>query len=132
MIIPGSFTSTPPEKGKPCWLSLRSLSATPDAWLLSSSSKVYRNEAKAIHPNAEEFFKQTKKLYLQALRFVGDYQFNDDLSLDPGDTVPFAYKIPSYECQLGPKDYFFDNFSADEIMDYLEPNPDSPLGPPGP
>jgi hypothetical protein len=136
MVLPGSFTSEWRANGKSLWDALRKVSAAkPLPWNMSSSSKVYLNEMKALHPDAESFFKKTKKLYMQVLRFVGDYQFNDDLFLDLGDTDPFPTKFHSFKYYMDirsrqgdPPDYL-EGFSEDERNDYFEAHPNSPLNP---
>jgi hypothetical protein len=133
MLLPGSFTFAAPPQGKPWWLALPK--GTPGdrfPWALSSSAKVFPGEVKAIYPEAEAFFRPVRKLYMQMLRFVGDYQFENDVLLDPRETVPYAYKLPSYESQLTHKVDLFEKFTAEEITDYFEANPTSPLRPSGP
>lgn len=127
MLLPGSFAfESEPEKEMRFWRNLRNLSATNSgAWRLSSSSKIYPAEAKEIYPEAEAFFRKTKKLYLQVLEFRGDYQFKDDLSLDLASLAPYAYKLPARD--FGPPTYHFEKFTTAEIEDYCEAKPDSPL-----
>jgi len=128
MLLPGAFPETPPAQGEPWWIGMRATSFNQGTWLVSSSAKVYPREAESIYPQAGDFFRQTPKLYLQVLRFIGDYRFANDLFLNPGDTVPFPHKFPSPNFGFLPV-FFFEHFTADEITDYCEANPGSPVCP---
>ena len=127
LLLPGSFVfESEPEKEMRFWTILRGLSsANPDGWRLSSSAKIVPAEAKALYPEAERFFRKTPKLYLQVLEFRGDYGFRDDLLLDLSFLAPYAYKLPAMD--FGSHGYFFDKFSSEEIKDYCEAKPDSPM-----
>ncbi len=125
MILPGSFAfESEPEKEQRFWLNLRGISApSPNAWRLSSSSKVFPAEAREVYPQAEAFFRRVQKLYLQVLEFRGDYLFKNDLFLDLGSLAPHAYKLAGAE--YGSRNYFFEKFTPEEIQDYCEAKPDS-------
>ncbi len=127
LLLPGSFVfESEPEKEMRFWTLLRGLSrANPDGWRLSSSAKIIPTEAKSLYPEAERFFRQVPKLYLQVLEFRGDYGFRDDLLLDLNFLAPYAYKLPAMD--FGSQGYFFDKFSSEEIQDYCEAKPESPM-----
>ena len=129
MLLPGSFAfESAWEQERRFWDDLRGLSAArPDGWRLSSSSKVYPAEAREIYPGADAFFKRTKKQYLQVLQFRGGYQFRDDLSLDLAGLVPYADKIPVWQGYGRAPERGFEQYTEDEIKDYCEAKPDSPL-----
>jgi len=127
LLLPGSFVfESEPEKEMRFWTKLRALSGTnSDAWRLSSSAKIVPAEAKELYPEAERFFRKTPKLYLQVFEFRGEYRFDDDLLLELGLLAPYAYKLPAMD--FGSQGYFFDKFSTEEIKDYCEAKPDSPM-----
>jgi len=87
---------------------------------LSSSSKVYIDEIKPIYENSEEFFKNTKKIYLQMLIYEGRYEFRDDLNLDISGIAPYARKISN----TWGYPHFLDDFTLDELNDYFEAHPE--------
>lgn len=60
---------------------------------LSSSSKIYIDEIKPIYKKAHEFFKNVKKIYLQAFIYRGLYDFKEDLNHDISNIAPYARKI---------------------------------------
>ncbi len=127
LLLPGSFVfESEPEKEMRFWTRLRGLSrANPEAWRLSSSAKIVPTEARTLYPETERFFRGIPKLYLQVLEFSGDYRFDEDLLLDLGFLAPYAYKLPAMD--FDSRGYFFDKFSAEEIQDYCEAKPDSPM-----
>jgi hypothetical protein len=87
---------------------------------LSSSSKVYVEELKPIYEKADEIFTEKSKIYLQMLRYIGRYEFKDDLNIDISNIAPYARKIKrgwQYETKF-PYD-----FTLDELSDYFEANP---------
>lgn len=88
---------------------------------LSSSSKVYIDEIKPIYEKAEEFYKNTKKIYLQMLFYEGRYEFRDDLNLDISGIAPYARKISH---SYGYEPHFLDDFTLDELEDYFEAHPE--------
>jgi Uncharacterized protein conserved in bacteria (DUF2330) len=49
---------------------------------ISSSSKITAQELKGIYPDAEDFFKSQKNLYIQLINYFGDYYFEQDLIAD--------------------------------------------------
>ena len=87
---------------------------------LSSSSKIYLKELVPIYEKVNEFFTDKSKIYLQMLRYIGIYEFKDDLNIDISNIAPYARKI---ERGWGYKPNFLDNFSIDELNDYFEANP---------
>jgi len=58
---------------------------------LSNSVRIYPEEIKTIYPEANEFFSKTKKLYIQAMRYIGSYNFKDDFFFDISKLNPRTY-----------------------------------------
>ena len=58
---------------------------------ISNSKRVYPEEIKTIYPEANEFFSKTKKLYIQAMRYIGSYNFKDDFFFDISKLDPRTY-----------------------------------------
>ena len=127
MVLPGSFVfESEPTKEMRFWSGLRDLStAHANDWRLSSSSKLNLTEAGTLYPEAGKLFAHTKKVYLQALQFRGDYQFSNDLLLDLDSLAPYPSKRSGRP--FGPPGFFFEKFTPEEIQDYCEAKPNSPL-----
>jgi len=49
---------------------------------MSSSSKIAAQELGGIYPDAQDFFKAQKNLYLQLINYSGDYNFDQDMIAD--------------------------------------------------
>ena len=81
---------------------------------LSSSSKVYPEEIEKIYAGAGDFVKNNRIIYMQVLRYAGEYDFNNDLLYDLSNLRPYAYKIVD---DLG---RYEDNLTLDELKDYLD------------
>jgi hypothetical protein len=114
LILPGSLGLLKDHRDL---LKLRELFNSIGGWELSSSAKAYPDELKPIYPEAGEFFKDGK-IYLQVLRFVGKYQFSDDLQLDISNIAPFAYKHTIYR-----SDYNHYSWGGDyELAEPLTPD----------
>ncbi|MCX8161355.1 MAG: DUF2330 domain-containing protein [Candidatus Saccharicenans sp.] len=86
-------------------------------WSVSSSSRMYPAELGELLPEAASFFKPGQKIYLQLLRYVGPYDFKDDLRWDISGLPRYAHKIrmeTSYGLNYAQK------MTEDEIKDYLQ------------
>jgi hypothetical protein len=68
------------------------LSTSPEIGFgLSNSRRVYPEEIEIMYPQAEAFFSKTKTLYIQVMRYVGNYSFKDDVLIEIPKLDPRAY-----------------------------------------
>ncbi len=68
------------------------LSTSPEIGFgLSNSKRVYPEEIGIMYPQANGFFSKTKTLYIQVMRFVGNYNFKDDVFIEIPKLDPRAY-----------------------------------------
>lgn len=58
---------------------------------ISSSARIYPDEIEKIYPNANEFFFNTEKIFIQMIRYVGPYEFQDDFFFDTSKLDPRVY-----------------------------------------
>ena len=58
---------------------------------LSNSKRVYPEEIEIMYPQANRFFSKTKTLYIQVMRYVGAYNFKDDIFIEMSKLDPRAY-----------------------------------------
>jgi hypothetical protein len=84
---------------------------------LSSSAKLYPEETKAIY-GANDFFGRSK-IYLQAIKFRGPYDFKNDFVYDIGKLVPYAYRFQE-ESPITAQAGLHPPLTADERRDLRE------------
>jgi hypothetical protein len=87
VISPGSLPSakinTQFARSRHLYVPHFKLSGSPESGFeLSNSKRVYPEKIEIMYPEANEFFSQTKKLYIQVMRYVGAYNFKDDIFFD--------------------------------------------------
>ncbi len=87
---------------------------------LSSSSKLYLNEIKPIYEDADEFFSNVKKIYLQAFIYNGPYNFKEDLNHDISKIAPYARKVVEGRWFVPTPWTFETGLTMDEEMDLRE------------
>lgn len=85
--------------------------------MVSSSSKIYPEEMKPIYPDSS-FFNGPRKLYLQAFRYTGPYNFKDDFTYPLEKLVPYAYRYTDGEPALDVR--FTPPLTGDERRDMRE------------
>ena len=86
-------------------------------WSTSSSSKMYPKEIEELLPEAAGFFKPGQKIYLQLLRYEGNYDFKDDWRWDISALPPYAFKL-SLDSFLGRVQE--QKMTEDEMKDYFQ------------
>lgn len=85
---------------------------------LSSSSKLNRADVQAIYPD-RGFFGPGSRIYMQVLRYRGQYRFKDDFIYDVGRLTPYAYRYES-DTRFGAAKEFTPAFTGEERRDLRE------------
>lgn len=85
---------------------------------LSSSSKLHRADAETLYAD-RGFFGPRARIYMQVLRYRGQYRFKDDFTYDVAKLTPYAYRYES-ERWHGAEKEFTPGFTAEERRDLRE------------
>jgi hypothetical protein len=96
VVSPGSLPSakinSPFARSRHLYVPHFKLSGSPEIGFgLSNSKRVYPEEIEIMYPQANGFFSKTKTLYIQVMRYVGAYEFQDDIFIEMSKLDPRAY-----------------------------------------
>ena len=81
--LPGAKINSPWSPFRHLYDPYFELSTSPEVGFgLSNSKRVYPEEIEIMYPEANGFFSKTKTLYIQVMRYVGAYNFKDDICFD--------------------------------------------------
>jgi hypothetical protein len=128
IIAPGILCDTGPfpqalytaKKGRsPCISSLSKKHPFSPAVQTSTTAELSRAEVKSIYAPAENFFNKKGSIYMQLIRYYGEYDFDDDILID----ISQASRENIYEWNASNYDDPFSYNSMSELEKILESLP---------